>query len=78
MIYNTISLHHIAAGGSLAEEVISTVRTARAFGAQSILSRVYNKHVDSALDADMKAAAFQGSGVATFFFVLYSAYALGL
>jgi ATP-binding cassette, subfamily B (MDR/TAP), member 1 len=61
----------------VAEEVISTIRTAQAFGTQSILSGIYNKHVNGALTVDMKAAAWQGGGLAVFFFIIYSAYALG-
>ena len=35
-------LVHIAEGGSLAEEVISTIRTAQAFGTQKILAAMYD------------------------------------
>jgi ATP-binding cassette, subfamily B (MDR/TAP), member 1 len=70
-------LKHIAEGGSLAEEVISTVRTAQAFGTQSILGGLYNKYIEGSLNVDLKAARWHGGGLAIFFFILYSAYALG-
>lgn len=74
--YMQLSLKHVAEGGTLAEEVISTVRTAQAFGTQSILSGLYNAHIDKSQNVDMKAAVWQGGGLAVFFFVIYGAYAL--
>ncbi|KAF9242533.1 P-loop containing nucleoside triphosphate hydrolase protein [Melanogaster broomeanus] len=74
--YMELSLKHIADGGTLAEEVISTIRTAHAFGTQKTLSALYNMHVEAARTVDAKAAVFQGGGLGLFFFVLYSAYAL--
>ena len=67
----------MAEGGTLAEEVISTIRTAQAFGIQKILSELYDKHITSAFQADMKGAAWHGGGLGVFFFVIYNAYALG-
>ncbi|KAF8957257.1 multidrug resistance protein 1 [Flammula alnicola] len=74
--YMQMSLKHIAEGGSLAEEVISTIRTAQAFGTQTILSKLYNQSIDKSQEVDMKAAIWHGGGLAVFFFVIYSAYAL--
>lgn len=74
--YMQLSLKHVANGGTLAEEVISTVRTAQAFGTQKILSGLYDVHVNQSLLVDMKAAVWHGGGLAVFFFVIYSAYAL--
>ncbi|THH28698.1 hypothetical protein EUX98_g5479 [Antrodiella citrinella] len=70
------SLKHVATGGSLAEEVIATVRTAQAFGTQRVLADIYDDHADKAYAADLKAAAWNGGGLAVFFFIIYSAYAL--
>ncbi|PPQ85425.1 hypothetical protein CVT25_006317 [Psilocybe cyanescens] len=70
------ALKHAAEGGSLAEEIISTVRTAQAFGTQRILTGIYNSHMEKALKIDIKAAISQSVGIGAFFFVLYSAYAL--
>ena len=66
-----------ADGGSLAEEVISTIRTAQAFGTQPILEGMYNKFVARALTVDLKAARWKSGGIAVFFFIIYSAYSLG-
>ncbi|KAI0697870.1 P-loop containing nucleoside triphosphate hydrolase protein [Cytidiella melzeri] len=74
--YMQLSLKHVAEAGSLAEEVISTVRTAQAFGTQKILSKLYDVYVFKARKVDMKAAVWHGGGLAIFFFVIYSAYAL--
>ena len=62
--------------GSLAEEVISTVRTAHAFGTQAVLSGLYDVFIGKARKVDMSAAVWHGGGLAIFFFVIYSAYAL--
>ena len=61
----------------MAEEVISTVRTAQAFGTQIILSNLYDVFIGKARMVDMSAAIWHGGGLAIFFFVIYSAYALG-
>lgn len=61
----------------MAEEVISTVRTAHAFGTQKTLGGLYNAHIELSQGKDMKAAAWNGGGLAVFFFVIYSAYGLG-
>ncbi|KAG1772443.1 P-loop containing nucleoside triphosphate hydrolase protein [Suillus occidentalis] len=74
--YMQMSLNHVAEGGTLAEEVISTVRTAQAFGSQKFLSSLYDKHVDSSRIANSKGAIWHGGGLACFFFVIYCAYAL--
>ncbi|KZT56320.1 P-loop containing nucleoside triphosphate hydrolase protein [Calocera cornea HHB12733] len=70
------SLKAVADGGTLAEEVISTIRTTKAFGTQRILSALYDTHVAKAHNADMKAAVAHGVGLSCFFFIIYSAYAL--
>ena len=72
-----LSLQHVADGGSLAEEVISSVRTAHAFGTQNILSSLYDVHIQGARVIDTKSAIFHGAGIGVFFFVIYASYALG-
>ncbi|KAK7056875.1 hypothetical protein VNI00_002592 [Paramarasmius palmivorus] len=74
--YMQESLKFIAEGGNLAEEVISTIRTAQAFGTQRILSSMYDSHIERARIVDVKAAVVHGIGLAIFFFVIYSSYAL--
>ncbi|XP_006462775.1 hypothetical protein AGABI2DRAFT_207384 [Agaricus bisporus var. bisporus H97] len=74
--YMQLSLKHVAEGGNLAEEVISTVRTAQAFGSQAVLAKLYDESINKSLQVDMKAAVWHGSGLGVFFFVIYAAYAL--
>ncbi|KAH0586250.1 Leptomycin B resistance protein pmd1 [Termitomyces sp. J132] len=74
--YMQLSLKHIANGGSLAEEVISTVRTAQAFGTQHKLADLYDDHIDQSRKVDLKSAIWHGGGLAIFFFVIYASYAL--
>ncbi|KAF5337589.1 hypothetical protein D9611_014801 [Ephemerocybe angulata] len=74
--YMQISLGHVADGGSLAEEVISTIRTAQAFGTRRKLSAIYNTHIDKSKAVDVKAAMWHGGGLAVFFFVIYAGYGL--
>ncbi len=71
-----LSLNYVAEGGTLAEEVISTIRTAHAFGSQETLAKMYDIHVHKARRVDMKSAAVHGSALGVFFFVIYAAYAL--
>ena len=75
--YMQLSLQYVAEGGTLTEEVISTIRTAQAFGSQKVLGDLYDVYVGKARKVDMKAAVWHGGGLAVFFFVIYSAYALG-
>ncbi|KAJ2922300.1 hypothetical protein H1R20_g14801, partial [Candolleomyces eurysporus] len=74
--YKQMSLAYVADGGSLAEEVISTVRTAQAFGTQKILSKMYDVHVDKSLVVELKSAIWNGGGLGFFFFVIYASYGL--
>ena len=61
----------------MAEEVISTIRTAQAFGTQQVLSSLYDLYVARSCKVDQLAALWHGGGLAVFFFVIYSSYALG-
>ncbi|KAL0955249.1 hypothetical protein HGRIS_004144 [Hohenbuehelia grisea] len=70
------SSQHVADGGTLAEEVISTVRTAQAFGSQRKLGDLYKVHMDKARTAEMKSAVANGMGVAGLYCTVYSVYAL--
>ncbi|KZT18619.1 P-loop containing nucleoside triphosphate hydrolase protein [Neolentinus lepideus HHB14362 ss-1] len=74
--YMQLSLKYVAEGGTLAEEVISTIRTAQAFSTQKVLSNLYDKFILDSRKVDLKAATWHGGGLAIFFFVIYSAYAL--
>lgn len=72
-----LSLEHVAEGGTLAEEAISSVRTAHAFGIQRILTSLYDGHIQKARAVDVKSAISNGIGMGFFFFIITSAYALG-
>ncbi len=76
-VHSRLSLKHVAEGGNLAEEVISTIRTAQAFGTQATLTGLYNVFIDKSLKVDMKAATWHGGCLGVFFFVIYAAYGLG-
>ena len=56
---------------------MSTIRTAQAFGTQSMLASLYEVAVQKAYNADRRAALIQGVGLSSFFFFLYAAYGLG-
>jgi ATP-binding cassette subfamily B (MDR/TAP) protein 1 len=68
----------VAEGGNLAEEVISTIRTAQAFGTQTTLANLYDTYIGESREMDLKAAVWQGGGLSVFFFIIYAAYGLGM
>jgi ATP-binding cassette subfamily B (MDR/TAP) protein 1 len=73
----SLSTDGIATAGSIAEESISTIRTAKSFGIQSHLSNIFDEKIIKAGKCDMKLAIAQGFGFAGFFFISYAAYGLG-
>ncbi|KAF8574055.1 ste6-like protein [Ramaria rubella] len=74
--YTRISRNAVAEGGNLAEEVISSVRTAHAFGTQNQLSALYDEYGNSSFVVECKAAVFNGCSLGLLFFIVYGAYAL--
>ena len=58
--YMQLNLKYVAESGTVAEEVISTIRTAHAFGNQEILSRQYQTHTDKSLQVQLKTAVVHG------------------
>ncbi|KAF9254844.1 ste6-like protein [Marasmius fiardii PR-910] len=66
----------IADSGTLAEEVIATIRTAQAFGSQKKLSDMYDTHLGRARVMDTKSAIVNGLGLTVFFFAIYAGYGL--
>ena len=66
----------MAQGSSFAEEVISTIRTAKAFGTQFRLGAAYDSHVSKSYIADVKGGMVTGIGVACIFFFVYASYGL--
>ena len=67
----------MADSGTLAEEVISTIRTAQAFGTQNVLAGLYDEHMDESRRVNAKAAVWHAIGLAIMLFVTYASYALG-
>jgi ATP-binding cassette subfamily B (MDR/TAP) protein 1 len=76
-IRSRLSLKHIAEGGSLVEEIVSTIRTAQAFGTQNALASLYDVVVQKTYYVDRRGAVAQGIGLSCFFFSMYAAYGLG-
>ena len=74
--YMQESLKNVAEGGTIAEEVISTIRTSHAFGSQNKLHSLYNVRVLNARVVDLKAAVWQGGALGVMFFAIYGSYAL--
>jgi ATP-binding cassette, subfamily B (MDR/TAP), member 1 len=74
-VMNRFVPKYIADGGNIAEEVISTIHTAQAFGTQHALADLYDTRVEKAAGVETTSAIFCGGSFAAFFFVLYSAYA---
>ncbi|KZV88656.1 hypothetical protein EXIGLDRAFT_696518, partial [Exidia glandulosa HHB12029] len=74
--YANLALDQTAASGTLAEEVISTIRTAHAFGSQGTLCGLYNKFVMEANKYDAKQSLVHGLCMGAFYFTVYSAYGL--
>lgn len=82
ILINPNAIHRLstdgtASAGSIAEEAISTIRTAKAFGIQSHLGTLFDSKVTKAGQNDMKLAIVQGFGFGSFFFISYAAYGLG-
>ncbi|KAI0660475.1 multidrug resistance protein 1 [Cubamyces menziesii] len=74
--YTQMSLQYGAESGTVAEEVISTVRTAHAFGIQRVLADLYDSHVLKSRAVDLTTAVWQGVFISFWTFLLYAAYAL--
>ena len=62
--------------GTLAEEVISSIRNTHAFGTQKKLAAMYDKPNLEAMQLGIKSSVANGIGMGGFFFVIYAAYAL--
>jgi ATP-binding cassette subfamily B (MDR/TAP) protein 1 len=74
--YTQLSLKHVAEGGNLAEEIVSTIRTAQAFGTQNVLASLYDVAVQKTYNVDRQGAVAHGIGLSCFFFSMYAAYGL--
>jgi ATP-binding cassette subfamily B (MDR/TAP) protein 1 len=59
-----VSLEAVAKGGTLAEEVIGSIRTVQAFGTTTILGKKYTEFIDRSGRAQMKGSPIEGGGLA--------------
>ncbi|KAJ5232033.1 hypothetical protein N7468_004989 [Penicillium chermesinum] len=75
--YGKLSIISYAAGGSLAEEVLSSIRSATAFGNQDKLARQYEGHLKLAEKWGMRLQMTLGVLVASMFSIMFLNYGLG-
>lgn len=74
--FTTGSLTFVSKAGTLAEEVISSIRTVQAFGAKRTLGAMFDDLIGKSRDVGIKGAAVEGIGLGVMFFAIYSAQAL--
>lgn len=74
--YMKRSLEYYSKSGTIAEEAISTIRTAVAFGIQSQLSKLYDSNLIFAKKESIKKSILNGAGLGIIFFYVYATYAL--
>ncbi|KAL4807840.1 P-loop containing nucleoside triphosphate hydrolase protein [Aspergillus unguis] len=75
--YSKMSLESYGAGGTVAEEVISSIRNATAFGTQDKLAKQYETHLAVAEKWGTKNQIIMGFLIGTMFGLMYSNYGLG-
>ncbi|KAL2787334.1 P-loop containing nucleoside triphosphate hydrolase protein [Aspergillus keveii] len=75
--YSKKSLESYGAGGTVAEEVISSIRNATAFGTQDKLAKQYEVHLAEAEKWGTKNQVILGFMVGTMFGLMFSNYGLG-
>ncbi|WVO17493.1 hypothetical protein L204_105185 [Cryptococcus depauperatus] len=74
--FQTRALDCVALAGSLAEEVIGSIRTIQAFGKEKVMEGKFNRQIDAGKDAGLRSSIIGGFAFSTMFFIIYSAYAL--
>ncbi len=70
------SLKHVSDSGTIAEEVLSSVRIAQAFGKQDVLASRYDEPVKKAEAIELKTSLMLGGAIGVTFFTIYASYAL--
>ncbi|KAL4770774.1 P-loop containing nucleoside triphosphate hydrolase protein [Aspergillus nidulans var. acristatus] len=75
--YSKKSLESYGAGGTVAEEVISSIRNATAFGTQDKLAKQYEVHLDEAEKWGTKNQVVMGFMIGAMFGLMFSNYGLG-
>ncbi|KAG8924894.1 GTPase-activating protein, partial [Tulasnella sp. 408] len=76
LIQQGISEKFPSSGSSLAEEVLSTVRTTHAFGSQKTLSSLYDGFTIRAYLLEARMAIYRGIVTGVMTFIVYASYAL--
>lgn len=74
--YNKFSIEAYAVGGSVADEVISSIRNSIAFGTQDRLAKQYDVHLQRAEKYGFKTKSVIGCMVASMMLILYLNYGL--
>ena len=69
--FQQTELEHVSRAATIAEESLSTVRTAKAFGIEHRLVDLYDEPNRQATKLGIKKAVGQGFGLGLFFFVIY-------
>ncbi|KKK16836.1 hypothetical protein AOCH_000250 [Aspergillus ochraceoroseus] len=75
--YSKKSLESYGAGGTVAEEVISSIRNATAFGTQDKLAKQYEVHLEEAEKWGVKTQMIMGFMIGGMFGLMFSNYGLG-
>ncbi|KAJ5080960.1 ABC multidrug transporter mdr1 [Penicillium angulare] len=75
--YSKLSLDCYSIGGTIAEEVISSIRNATAFGTQDKLARQYERHLEMAERWGMRLQMAVGVLIAALFSMMFLNYGLG-
>ncbi|KAF4555065.1 ABC transporter transmembrane region-containing protein 2 [Elsinoe fawcettii] len=76
MKWNKNTLEQYGKGGSLAEEVLSSIRNATAFNAQEKLAQQYDKFLSNAEKSGFRTKGFTGGLIGILFCMIYLNYAL--
>jgi len=74
--YNKSSLDAYAVGGTVAEEVITSIRTATAFNGQAQLAKRYEESLSKSMHSGFKMKAAVGCMIASMMLVVYMNYGL--
>jgi len=75
--FSTLQVKEYGAASTIAEEIISSVRTAQAFGSQKKLTKLYDENLIAAQRAGYKLQLSSAIMLSFMFFSVYAFYGLG-
>jgi ATP-binding cassette, subfamily B (MDR/TAP), member 1 len=75
--YEKEASKELASAATVAEEILSNVRTVQAYGNQDKLAQLYDKNLVALQRIKYKTRAVSALMIGTMFFVVYASYALG-